>query len=130
MFELNIEEFQNLKRQFGTSRSESVKTNWGGTRYLPMVFTEQGVAMLSSILNSKNAILVNIQIIRVFTKMRKLLETHKEILKKLEEIQKKDIEQDNKIILIFNYLKQLEQSKQEQFEQSGRKRIGYKLDNS
>jgi hypothetical protein len=63
MFKLTRKEFENVRSQIGTSR-------WGGTRYLPMVFTEQGVAMLSSILNSKIAIEVNIRIIRVFTKLR------------------------------------------------------------
>jgi len=118
MFELTQIELQNLRRQIGTS-------SWGGIRYSPMAFTEQGVAMLSSVLNSKQAIMVNIKIIRVFTKMRELLETHKEILQKLEELQKKDIEQDNKIMLIFEYLKQLEENKIKQLEQSNRKRIGF-----
>ena len=70
MFEINKEERENLRSQFGTS-------SWGGTRYLPMVFTENGVAMLSSIIKSKIAINVNIQIIRLFTRMRKLLEGQK-----------------------------------------------------
>jgi len=91
-----------------------------------MAFTEQGVAMLSSVLNSKQAILVNIQIIRVFSKMRELLETHKEILQKLDLLQKNDIEQDKKIILIFEYLKQFEQARQQQLEQATRQKIGFK----
>ena len=66
MFELTTEEFANLRSQFVTS-------SWGGVRYLPMVFTEQGVAMLSSVLRSKQAIKVNIQIMRIFTKVRQLL---------------------------------------------------------
>ncbi|MFV8356375.1 ORF6N domain-containing protein [Flavobacterium sp. XS1P32] len=66
MFELNQLEFDNLRSQIGTS-------SWGGTRYMPMAFTEQGVAMLSSVLNSTTAIKVNIQIIRVFTKIRAML---------------------------------------------------------
>jgi len=97
-----------------------------GLRRPPYVFTEQGVAMLSSVLNSDRAILVNIQIMRVFTKMRALLESHKEILRKLESIEKKDIEQDEKILLIFEYLKHLEQAKQEETLFRERKRIGYK----
>src|SRR5512137_2191127 len=97
-----------------------------GLRRPPYVFTEQGVAMLSSVLNSDRAILVNIQIMRVFTKMRALLDSHKEILRKLESIEKKDIEQDEKILLIFEYLKQLEQAKQEDTIFRERKRIGYK----
>ncbi|HNX89718.1 MAG TPA: hypothetical protein PKH58_11590 [Paludibacteraceae bacterium] len=97
-----------------------------GLRKPPFVFTEQGVAMLSSVLNSDSAILVNIQIMRVFTKMRALLDSHKEILRKLELIEKKDIEQDEKILLVFEYLKQLEQAKQEETIIKERKRIGFK----
>ncbi len=119
MFELIQSEFDNLRSQIGTS-------SWGGIRYMPMAFTEQGAAMLSSVLNSDRAILVNIQIIRVFTKMREMLEAHKEILQKLDQLQTKEVEQDEKIMLIFEYLKQLEQVKQEELEQSKRKRIGYK----
>jgi hypothetical protein len=70
--------------------------------------------------------MVNIQIIRVFTRIRKMLESHKEILKKLEQLERKDIEQDEKIILIFEYLKQLEQAKQEESGFKERIRIGYK----
>jgi phage regulator Rha-like protein len=76
MFELTRDEFENLRCQNGTS-------SWGGSRYMPMAFTEQGVAMLSSVLNSERAIKVNIQIIRIFTRMRELLLTHKDILIKL-----------------------------------------------
>jgi predicted nucleotide-binding protein (sugar kinase/HSP70/actin superfamily) len=97
-----------------------------GLRKPPLAFTEQGVAMLSSVLNSDRAIIVNIQVIRVFTKIRELLQTHKEILHKLEEIERKDVEQDQKIMLIFEYLKQFEETKQQQLEQSNRKRIGFK----
>ena len=82
--------------------------------------------MLSSVLNSDRAILVNIQIMRVFTKMRALLDSHKEILRKLEFIEKKDIEQDEKILLVFEYLKQLEQIKQDETLFKERKRIGFK----
>ena len=120
MFEMTETEFSNLRSQFGTS-------NWGGTRYVPMAFTEQGVAMLSSVLSSERAIMVNIQIIRIFTKMRELLSTHKEILLKLEQLEKKDIEQDDKIMLIFEYLKQLEKAKQEELDQRNRTKIaGFK----
>jgi hypothetical protein len=82
--------------------------------------------MLSSVLNSDNAIMVNIKIIRVFTKMRELRSTQKEILYKLEQIEKKDIEQDDKIMLILEYLKQFEEEKQQQTKQATRKHIGYK----
>ena len=93
---------------------------------LPYVFTEHGAVMLASVLNSDRAIKVNIQIVRVFTRMRQLLETHAEILRKLEQLQKKDVEQDKQILLIFEYLKQLEQTKQQQLEITERNRIGFK----
>ena len=121
MFELTKKEFKNLRNQIDTS-------SWGGTCYMPMAFTEQGVAMLSSVLNSEQAITVNIRIIRIFTKMRELLSSHKEILKKLEQIEKKDVEQDDKIMLIFEYLKQFEEDKQEELNQKNRTKIGYKTD--
>jgi hypothetical protein len=92
----------------------------------PFAFTELGVAMLSSILNNERAISVNIQIIRVFIRMRSMLESHKEILKKLEMLEKKDIELDEKVSIIFEYLKELEQSKQEETDLKRRKRIGFK----
>jgi len=97
--------------------------------YLPFVFTEHGAVMLASVLNSERAIRVNIQIVRIFIRMREMIETHKEILHKLEQLEKKDIEQDQKIMLIFEYLKQLEQAKQTELEQGPRKIIkGYKKD--
>ena len=102
MFELRQTEFDSLRSQFATS-----KTGRGGARYLPMAFTEQGVAMLSSVLNSETAIRVNIQIIRVFTKMRELLSTNKDILLQLEKMEKKLTGHDEDIALIFKYLKQL-----------------------
>ena len=107
MFELSAKEFENLRSQIGTS-------SWGGTRYKPMAFTEQGLAMLSSILNSSTAIEVSIQIIRVFTKMRELLLTNKDILLRLEQIEKKMLKQgtrmkkyEGEIQMIFEALKQL-----------------------
>jgi hypothetical protein len=121
MFQMTNEEFSIWKSQIVMSNSDKM-----GLRKPPYVFTEQGVAMLSSVLNSDRAIMVNIQIMRVFTKMRALLDSHKEILRKLESIEKKDIEQDDKILLIFEYLKQLEQSKQEETNFQVRKRIGFK----
>ena len=84
MFEMNKEEFANWWSQVGISNEDKM-----GLRYAPFCFTEQGVAMLSSVLNSKRAIAVNIQIIRVFTRMRQMLMTHKDILLKLEKIEKK-----------------------------------------
>ena len=93
---------------------------------MPYAFTEHGAVMLASVLNSDRAIIVNIQIVRVFSRMRQLLETHTEILRKLDQLQKKDIEQDEQIKLIFEYLRQLEQSRQQQDDQAQRKRIGFR----
>ena len=100
MFQINQKEFKNLMFQNGIS-------SWGGTRKMPYAFTEQGVAMLSSVLNSERAILVNIHIIRVFTKMRQILITHKDVLLKLEQIERKALHQDGDIKVIFKYLKEL-----------------------
>ena len=100
MFTLTKGEMNNLMFQNGIS-------SWGGTRKLPRAFTEQGVAMLSGVLNSETAIRVHIQIIRVFAKMRELLLTHKDILLQLEKIEKKLTGHDEDIALIFEYLKKL-----------------------
>ena len=100
MFALSEKEWQNLRSQFVTS-------SWGGTRYKPYVFTEQGVAMLSSILNSKTAIEVNIRIVRVFTKMREYALTHKEILLQLSKLEKEVKGNSKDIENIFMVLKEL-----------------------
>jgi hypothetical protein len=121
MFQMTNEELKAWKSQIVMSEGDRM-----GLRKPPYVFTGQGVAMLSSVLNSDRAILVNIQIMRVFTKLRALLESHAEILRKLDSIEKKDIEQDDKILLIFEYLKQLEQAKQEEIFFKERERIGFK----
>ena len=100
MFQLTTTEFRNLMFQNGIS-------SWGGTRKMPYAFTEQGVAMLSSVLNSDTAIEVNIRIIRIFSKMREVLSTHKDILLKLEQLEKKVTAHDEDIQAIFKALKQL-----------------------
>ena len=100
MFELSIQEIENLRSQIGT-------TSWGGSRYIPMVFTEQGVAMLSSVLNSDSAIEMNIHIIRIFTRLREMLLTHKDILLKLELLEKQVTKNNKEIQYIFEALKQL-----------------------
>ena len=102
MFRLTNKEWNSLRSQIATSN-----TGRGGVRHLPMAFTEQGVAMLSGVLNSETAIRVNIRIIRVFTKMRELLLTHKDILLQLEKMENKLASHDADITVIFDYLKQL-----------------------
>lgn len=121
MFEMTKEEFENWRSQFVTSKSDIM-----GLRYAPFCFTNIGVPQLSTVLKSKKAIMINLQIMRVFNKMMVMLATHKEILHKLEQLQWNDIEQDKKIMLIFEYLKQFEETKKQQLEQTNRKRIGYK----
>jgi len=116
MFELTKTEFENLRTQFATSKR-------GGTRYLPFAFTEQGVAMLASILNSDKAIEVNIAIMRAFVFIRQYALSHKELSEKLSAIEKKYNKQFADVYEALNYLigkeKQIEKQKE-------RKKIGYK----
>ena len=97
MFQLDLQEVINLKFQFGTS-------SWGGTRKLPRAFTEQGVAMLSSVLNSKRAVQVNIEIMRAFVKLRELLSSHKDLALKLAEMEKK---YDSQFKVVFDAIREL-----------------------
>jgi len=121
MFELSDQEFKEWRSQFVTSNEDRM-----GLRYAPYAFTEDGVAQLSTVLNSERAIKVNLQIIRMFSKLRRLALTHKDILRKLEELERNDMEHDRKIELIFEYLRQLEASRQQELEQKNRKPIGFK----
>ena len=82
MFQLNKKEFENLRFHFGTS-------SWGVRRYLPYAFTEQGVAMLSSLLNSERAVKFNIEIMRAFVRLREMIASHKDLAKRLDELEKK-----------------------------------------
>jgi len=122
MFQLTGAEFENLKSQIATSR-------WGGRRKLPNAFTEHGVLMLSSVLNSDLAIKVNIQIMRVYTKIRSMLSTHKDLLLKFEQMESKLADHDNSIMLIMEYIKQFEEAKQQESEQKNRAKIGFKSKN-
>lgn len=119
MFQLTDDEFKNLMFQNGTS-------SWGGTRKPPYVFTEQGVAMLSGILNSDRAIAVNIQIMRIFTRIRHMLFDNTEIRLEIEKIKNKLDNQDKNMEIVFKYLDELLE-KQER-PNPPRKRIGYKPD--
>ncbi len=111
MFELTKVEFQSLRSQFVTSNEGR-----GGARYVPMVFTEQGVAMLSGVLNSDRAIMVNIQIMRVFTRIRQMLTDNTELRLEIAEIKnavdkisKKQDGQGKNIELIFEYIDRLQE---------------------
>lgn len=101
MLQLTNKEYDDLRSQFATSNKK------GGRRYPPFVFTEQGVAMLSSVLNSEKAIEVNILIIRAFVKLRDILSTHNEVKRKLEEIEKKYNKHEEKIIQIVKLINHL-----------------------
>jgi len=100
MFQLSKEELASLRFHFGTSTR-------GGRRYLPYAFTENGVAMLSSVLNSERAIHVNIQIMRTFTKLREMLATHKELAHKLAELERKIERHDDEIKAVFDAIRGL-----------------------
>ena len=101
MFQLTKKEFINLKSQFVTS-------SWGGLRRAhPYAFTEQGVAMLSSVLNSERAIRVNIAIMRAFVKFKEVLSAHKKLNRKLEELQQKVGQHDREIRMIFEAIRRL-----------------------
>jgi len=121
MFQMTSEELENWKSQIVISNKEKM-----GIRKPPLVFTEQGVAMLSSVLNSERAILVNIQIIRIFTQIRELLIPNKDILRKLMDLETQGLVHGKKIKLIFEYLKQLKKSETDMQEFKQRPRIGFK----
>jgi hypothetical protein len=104
-FRLNDAEFKNLIFHFGIS-------SWGGTRKAPLVFTEQGVAMLSGILNSDRAISVNIQIMRIFTRIRQNLADNLELRLAIEELKQKTQNNSQNIEVIFSYLDELLEKKE------------------
>ena len=98
MFQLSKEEFDNLRFHFGTS------SDWGGRRYRPYAFTEQGVAMLSSVLRSRRAIQVNIEIMRAFIRLRQMLASHVDLARKLDALEKK---YDAQFKQVFEAIRQL-----------------------
>jgi hypothetical protein len=98
MFQLSKDEFADLKRHFGTS------SQWGGRRYAPYAFTEHGVAMLSSVLNSQRAVQVNIQIVRTFVRLRQMLASHEDLARKLAELEQR---YDRQFKVVFDAIRQL-----------------------
>jgi hypothetical protein len=116
MFQLTEIEFENLKSQIATS-------SWGGSRTLPFAFTEHGILMLSSILKSDKAIQTNIQIMRIFTKVRQMLLDTTEIKVDILQIQKKLGNHDKNIEMVFSYLDELTDKKENESE---RVKIGYR----
>ena len=117
MFEMTKEELDNWRSQIVTSNSEKM-----GLRYAPYCFTEPGVTMLSCILNSKRAIEVNIKIIRVFTRLKEMVLTHKDILLKLEQMESQVFKNSKEIQVIFSALKQLLNPPQ-----LSRRKVGFKI---
>ena len=117
MFEINKTEWETLRCNFSTSNTR------GGTRYLPFAFTEQGVAMLSSVLNSDKAVDVNIAIMRAFVLVRQFVLTNKELAAKLAKIERKYNKQFKDVYEALNYLMN---EKQKQTEFDDRERIGFK----
>ena len=120
MFEMDKTEFENWRSQFGTSNI----TDKMGLRYAPYAFTEQGVAMLSSVLNSLKAIQVNIQIIRIFTCIRQMLMDYTEIRLAIEKLEKKTENNTKNIEVVFQYIDELTDKKEVA---TPREQIGYKL---
>lgn len=116
MFELTGEEWENLRCNFGTS-------SWGGSRYLPYAFTEHGVVMLASVLNSDRAISVNISIVRAFIALREMAMNYKELAGKIEEMEKKYNKQFSNI---YEVLQVLMEEKQQRGSFEGRERIGFR----
>jgi phage regulator Rha-like protein len=100
MFRLTKDELEILRYQIGTS-------SWGGRRYQPYAFTEHGVAMLSSVLNSKRAVQVNLQIIRAFIALRETLATHKDLARKIEDLQRQQKEHGEKLGAVYSIVKNL-----------------------
>ena len=117
MFQLSKEEFSNLRSQFVSS------SQWGGRRYRPFAFTEQGVAMLSSVLRSKRAIQVNITIMRAFVKLRNILSTHEDLKKKLKDLEQKFEKHDKQIKLVFDAIRQLMQPPEKP-----KRKIGFRVE--
>jgi len=103
MFQLNFQEVRDLIFQFGISKT----SGRGGRRHLPYAFTEQGVAMLSSVLKSKRAVLVNVAIIRVFVRLRQMLSTNKDLADKLAELERKVESHDEHIRSLFEAIRRL-----------------------
>tara|TARA_B110000908_G_C10253199_1_gene453513 strand:+ start:1499 stop:2032 length:534 start_codon:yes stop_codon:yes gene_type:complete len=120
MFEMTKEELELWRSQFGTTNQDKK-----GLRYAPFCFTEQGVTMLSCVLNSERAIEVNIRIIRVFTKLREMLTGNLNLKLEIEEIKKKLTNHSKNIELVFNYLDELIEKKDNP---KPRKQIGYKAE--
>ena len=120
-------QFASSNDEYYRLRSQNVTLKRGQhTKYMPFAFTEHGILMLSSVLNSERAEKVSLLIIDTFVRLREILFIRKDMSYQLEKIQTKIDEHDNQIDIIFEYLKELEQSNQEEIDFKKRKRIGFK----
>ena len=118
--------FQLTEKEWANLMSQNAISSWGGRRKMPFAFTEHGVLMLSSILNSERAIQVNIQIMRIYTKLKGMLTDHKDILLKLEKLENKVGKHDDNFKTVFDYLKELLNLKSGPLRKIGFKRKGEK----
>ena len=121
MFQINVEEYQSLRSQIGTSK------NRGGTRYMPYAFTEQGISMLSAVINSPRAIEMHIAIMRAFVEMRKLLHSNKKIAEQIKLLFEKIEGHDAQLKVIYDAIENLLDDKVEQKTWEERERIGFKI---
>ena len=110
--------FQLSKEEYGILKSQNVTSSWGGRRTLPYAFSEQGVAMLSSVLNSKRAIQVNVEIMRTFVRLRRILSSHAELSERLEQLEMK---YDKQFASVFDAIRQLMNESEKP-----KKKIGYR----
>ncbi len=119
MFQLNKKEHDRLRSHFVTFKEQH-------TKYLPYAFTDYGILMLSSVLRSERADKVNMMIIDTFVKLRELMFIHKDLANQMEKVQDKIIKHDNQIMVILEYIRQIEKSKHEELEYKNRRRIGFR----
>ncbi len=115
MFELSEKEHELLKRQFDN------RNRGQHSKYPPYAFTEHGVLMLSSVLNTERAVKVNIQIMRVYVRMREMIQTHKDLIIQMDQLEQKAGKQDEKISIVFEYLRKFIE-----LEEKPRKEVGFK----
>jgi hypothetical protein len=109
MFALTREEYNSLRRQFGALEGKGRYS-----KYLPYAFTELGVAMISSVLKSRNARQINIVIVRTFVKLREYLSTHRQVAEKIQKIENKFLEHDKRLVTIYELIDKLMSNKKEQ----------------
>lgn len=126
MFQLTKEEFESIRFQRESLEKNDVQKSWGGTRYLPYAFTEQGVAMLSGIINSKKAIGMNIAIMRAFVAVRRIIFKESNVAAQIEQVKDRLSEHDTQLNNIYDAMENLLDEKASQKKWDDRERIGFK----